>query len=91
MKISLFCGADVTSVRDATDRVETAAAEGFDGVWFAQGFNLDALTAIAVVGVQIPHIELGTSVLPIQGRHPLPLALAAFPFPKELVATTVNL
>ena len=77
MKISLFCGADVTTLSDATERVQAAATEGFDGVWFAQGFNLDALTAIAVLGGRVPGIGLGTSVLPIQGRHPLPLALAA--------------
>lgn len=77
MRVSLFCGADLASVHAATDRVRLAADHGFDGAWFAQGYNLDALTAVAVCGASVPGIALGTAVVPIQGRHPIPLALAA--------------
>lgn len=77
MRVSLFCGADLASVGAATDRVRLAADHGFDGAWFAQGYNLDALTAVAVCGAAVPGISLGTAVIPIQGRHPIPLALAA--------------
>jgi 5,10-methylenetetrahydromethanopterin reductase len=77
VRISLFSGADVTSVAQVTERVQMAADDGFACLWFAQGFNLDALTAIAVAGSRVPGIDLGTAVVPIQGRHPLPLAIHA--------------
>jgi 5,10-methylenetetrahydromethanopterin reductase len=77
VRISLFSGADATTVAQVTERVQEAADDGFAAIWFAQGFNLDALTAIAVAGSKVPGIELGTAVVPIQGRHPLTLAMAA--------------
>jgi alkanesulfonate monooxygenase SsuD/methylene tetrahydromethanopterin reductase-like flavin-dependent oxidoreductase (luciferase family) len=58
-------------------RTAAAAADGFDGIWFGQGFAVDALTALAVAAGQVPTIALGTAVIPIQGRHPLPLAQQA--------------
>jgi F420-dependent oxidoreductase-like protein len=47
-------------------------------VWIPQvpGY-LDALTAAAVVGQATERIELGTAVVPIQTRHPIPLAQQA--------------
>src|SRR3954453_1997389 len=39
-----------------------------------QIFGLDALTALAVVGREVPDIELGTSVIPTYPRHPMMLA-----------------
>ena len=77
MEISLFCGAGLASIDAAITEVQRAKDHRFDGVLFAQGFGVDALTAIAVVGSRIPDIGLGTAVIPIQGRHPLPMALAA--------------
>jgi F420-dependent oxidoreductase-like protein len=73
MRVSLFCGVDMTSVAAATARVRLAQESGYDGAWFAQGYSLDALTA----GSQVPDISLGTAVVPVQGRHPIPLALCA--------------
>ena len=77
MRISVFCGVDVVSADQAVDRARAAAADGFDAIWYAQGFGLDALTALAVVAHEVTDIDLGTAVVPIQGRHPLPLALQA--------------
>jgi len=77
MRVSLFCGADVSTVDAVVDRARMAAGDGFCAIWFAQGFNLDALSALAVAASAVPDIELGTAVVPIQGRHPLPLALQA--------------
>lgn len=54
-----------------------AVDDGFDAIWFAQGFHVDALTALTLVAHEVPDIDLGTAVVPIQGRHPLPLALQA--------------
>ena len=51
-----------------------AADLGFHSVWSAQIFGLDALTAIAIAGREVPGIELGTSVVPTYPRHPMMLA-----------------
>ena len=40
-------------------------------------FGLDALTALAVAGSQVPGIELGTAVVPAYPRHPAVLAQQA--------------
>ena len=40
-------------------------------------FGVDALTALAVAGSQVPGIELGTAVVPTYPRHPAVLAQQA--------------
>jgi F420-dependent oxidoreductase-like protein len=42
-----------------------------------QIFGLDALTALAVAGAEVPGIELGTAVIPTYPRHPMMLAAQA--------------
>jgi 5,10-methylenetetrahydromethanopterin reductase len=75
--ISLWGGADVATTAEVVDRVKAAADEGFDRIWFPQTASLDALTALAVAGDRVPGIRIGTAVVPIQGRHPIPLAQQA--------------
>ena len=75
--VSVWGGADVTTVDDVVARVDAAATEGFPSIWFPQTAGLDALTALAVAAVAVPDIRLGTAVVPIQGRHPIPLAQQA--------------
>jgi F420-dependent oxidoreductase-like protein len=43
----------------------------------SQIFGLDSLTALAVVGPEFPGLDLGVSVVPVYGRHPLVLAMQA--------------
>ncbi len=43
----------------------------------ARYFGPDALTLLAVAGVQVPGIELGTGVVPVHPRHPMMLAQQA--------------
>lgn len=76
-EIGVFAGSDTTSVDEAVERARAAATDGFDSVWFPQTNGLDALTVLAVAGREVPGIALGTGVVPIQGRHPIPLALHA--------------
>lgn len=78
MRVGIFGG----SVTDGTlDRVVADAkrteAEGFASFWAPQIFGHDALTALAVVGREVPRIELGTSVVPTFPRHPMMLAQQA--------------
>lgn len=77
MLISVFAGADIGTVRDVVERTRRAAQDGFRTIWFPQTPRLDTLTALAVAAAEVPAIGLGTAVVPIQGRHPLPLAQQA--------------
>jgi F420-dependent oxidoreductase-like protein len=77
MDISIYGGSDAVSVDDVVARVRLAAGEGFGGFWLPQTAGVDALMALAVAGREVGGIRLGTAVVPIQGRHPVPLAMAA--------------
>lgn len=77
MKIGFFGGSDAPSVDAVVRSARRAHESGFDTFWLPQVTGLDALVALAVVAREVPTIELATAVVPIQGRHPLPLALAA--------------
>ena len=77
MRISLWGGGDATTVKDVVGRVGAAAEEGFEAIWFPQTASIDALTALAVAASQVGGIHVGTAVVPIQGRHPIPLAQQA--------------
>jgi 5,10-methylenetetrahydromethanopterin reductase len=59
------------------DQVRQAADDGFASAWISNIFGLDALTALAVAGSQVPGIELGTAVVPTYPRHPAVLAQQA--------------
>ena len=65
------------TVDDVVAEARQAEAEGFDTYWAPQIFGHDALTALAVVGREVPRIELGTSVVPTYPRHPMMLAQQA--------------
>jgi F420-dependent oxidoreductase-like protein len=77
MDISVYGGSDAATVTQVVDRVRAAAEEGFGAIWFPQTAGLDTLTALAVAAAQVPAIRVGTAVVPIQGRHPIPLAQQA--------------
>ena len=56
------------------DAVREAAEAGIRRAWVPQLLGLEALTAIAVAGREVPDIELGTAVVPTYPRHPFVLA-----------------
>jgi F420-dependent oxidoreductase-like protein len=60
------------------EHARTADEAGYASMWITQipGY-LDALTAIALMGAQTRQIELATSVVPIQTRHPVAMAQQA--------------
>lgn len=62
---------------DLEDQIRQAAEQGFTSAWLANIFALDALTALAVAGRNVPGIELGTAVVPTYPRHPAALAQQA--------------
>jgi 5,10-methylenetetrahydromethanopterin reductase len=57
----------VASLRDA----------GIQTAWASQIFALDALTTLAVIGREVPGIDLATGVVPTYPRHPVMLAAQA--------------
>ncbi|HEY7430604.1 MAG TPA: LLM class F420-dependent oxidoreductase [Streptosporangiaceae bacterium] len=59
------------------DDLRRAAGDGFASAWLSNIFGMDALTALAVVGGQVPGIELGSAVVPSYPRHPAALAQQA--------------
>jgi F420-dependent oxidoreductase-like protein len=65
------------AVDDALDHVRRAAELGVRDVWFAQRYDLDALTLCAVTGTAVPEVTVGTAIVPINPRHPLLVASAA--------------
>ncbi len=65
------------SVSELTEQVQKAADLGYATFWTPQIFNLDALTALAVVSSKVSDIRLGTSVIPTYPRHPMMLAQQA--------------
>jgi len=56
------------------EAVREAAEAGVRRAWVPQVIGVEALTAIAVAGREVPGIELGTAVVPTYPRHPFVLA-----------------
>ncbi len=50
---------------------------GVSSAWSSQIFGYDTLTALAIVGREVPDIQLGTAVIPVHPRHPAMLAAQA--------------
>jgi len=62
------------AVDDVIDQARGAYAAGVRQVWFAQRFDIDAIALAAVVGAAVPGLGVGTSVVPLNPRHPLIVA-----------------
>lgn len=78
MRLGLMSGAINGGTLDAViGEARDAAEQGLDTYWVSQIFSFDALTALAVVGREVPDIELGTAVVPTYPRHPMMLAQQA--------------
>ena len=80
MRIGLMVGA--TDGPDGTlDGLVAAAkryeAAGFDNLWMANIFGLDAINALGIVGRETSRIALGTAVVPTYPRHPVAIAQQA--------------
>jgi F420-dependent oxidoreductase-like protein len=77
MRIGWNGGGNHTSLDALRAEARRAADDGFASYWLSQISGPDALTALAVVGAETPRIELGTSIVPLYGRHALVLAAQA--------------
>jgi F420-dependent oxidoreductase-like protein len=78
MRIGIFGGDTANrTIDDVVADVRQADADGFVSYWLPQIFAMDAITTLAVVGREVPRIELGTAVVPTYPRHPMMLAQQA--------------
>lgn len=75
MRIGLFAGE--ATVDELLTMAKDAEDQGFDSFWLPQIFGLDPLCIHTLLGHQVPRLELGTAVIPIQPRHPAALAAGA--------------
>ncbi len=75
MRIGYFGGTvNDGTIDDVVAEATQVEADGFASYWAPNIFGHDALTALAIVGREVPRIELGTSVVPTYPRHPMAIA-----------------
>ncbi|MFJ2671648.1 LLM class F420-dependent oxidoreductase [Streptomyces sp. NPDC087525] len=63
---------------DATVRLaQEAATAGLRSAWFGQTLGADSPQLAAIVGREVPGLQVGTSAIPVFGRHPLTVSSQA--------------
>jgi F420-dependent oxidoreductase-like protein len=77
MRFGIFGDGDLAGIDTVVAAARAARDDGFAHYWIPQIFGIDALTALAVAGREVPDIELGTAVVPTFPRHPGVLAAQA--------------
>lgn len=78
VRLGYGVGTGVASIEVLREEVLWAESAGFESLWLSQVFGVDPIVALAAVGSAVPGIaELGTSVVPLTGRHPLALGAQA--------------
>jgi len=78
MRIGIFGGDTANrTIDDVVSDARHAEADGFASYWLPQIFGMDAITTLALVGREVPRLELGTAVVPTYPRHPMTLAQQA--------------
>jgi F420-dependent oxidoreductase-like protein len=78
MKIGLYRGDTASGPIDKIlGAARDAATAGYASFWLPQTMGMDAMAALAVVGREVPDIELGTAVVPTYPRHPVVMAQQA--------------
>jgi len=76
MRIAMGLNTD-QSLERTLQQAKKLSDLGFTSLWSSQIFGPDTLTQLAIVGREFPQLDLGTSVVPIQPRHPSMLAAQA--------------
>ena len=82
MRIGIFVGAsaaDLMGLDELISRIKQAEADGFDSFWtpHISSRGYDAMTTLALAGMQTHRIALGVGVVPTYPRHPAALAQQA--------------
>lgn len=66
-----------TTIAEQIELTQRAERAGFDTVWMANVFALDAIMTMAIAGHNTNTIEVGTAVTPTYPRHPTAIAQQA--------------
>jgi 5,10-methylenetetrahydromethanopterin reductase len=78
MQIGIFGGDTANrTIDDVVADAKGVEADGFASYALPQIFALDAMGVLAIVGREVPRIELATGVVPTYPRHPLTMAQQA--------------
>src|SRR6478736_10097621 len=64
-------------VDDAISQARQAYDVGVRQIWLAQQFDHDAIALAGLIGAAVPGLGVGTSVVPLNPRHPLVVASLA--------------
>jgi F420-dependent oxidoreductase-like protein len=71
-------GTTLASIDEARAAAQFAEEAGFDSFWISHATGVDSIAALACLGGDFPGLgEVGTSVVPLYGRHPVGLAQLA--------------
>ena len=65
------------SFDEVINNAKQAEAEGFDSLWMANIFGVDAISTLAIIGRETKTLRLGTAVTPTYPRHPAALGSAS--------------
>jgi F420-dependent oxidoreductase-like protein len=78
MRWGMAGGTTLASIKEARDAAALAESASFDSFWISHASGIDPMVALACLGNDFPGLtEVGTSVTPLYGRHPLGLAQLA--------------
>lgn len=71
-------GVALASIEEVREVSQWANASGFDSLWISHAMAVDPIVALAATANETPNLsEVGTSVVPLYGRHPVGLAQEA--------------
>lgn len=78
MRWGFGAGTDIRTIDEARGAARWADAAGFDSLWISHANGVDPVLAAACLADDLGGMtEVGTSVTPIYGRHPIALAQLA--------------
>jgi F420-dependent oxidoreductase-like protein len=66
-----YAGEPTNMVDTTVEHARTAYQLGIRSGWLGQRFDYDAIALAALVGREVPGLAVGTSAVPVIGRHPL--------------------
>lgn len=68
-------GVALRSIAEVRDVAQFANDSGFDSLWISHAMAVDPIVALTAAADSMPDLrEIGTSVVPLYGRHPIGLA-----------------
>ena len=71
-------GTMLRSIEQVREVAAYANRSGFDGLWISHSLAVDPIAALCTVAHEVGNlVEVGTSVVPLYGRHPVALAQLA--------------